>query len=155
MGGRGPFMSPGRNGTSAERTTPSGWHSELVVSIAEINHVILRVLREMGGAGFSEKEQFGVRLSLEEAIVNGIKHGNRQDPAKKVLVRFQVTSHRVTTEIEDEGAGFCPERLPNPLAPENIERPGGRGVFLMRHYMTSVQFNERGNRVTLCKVRSQ
>jgi type II secretory pathway pseudopilin PulG len=65
----------------------------------------------------------------------------------------QISAREVVTEIEDQGAGFSLNQVPNPLAPENIERPGGRGVFLMRHYMTSVQYNERGNRVMLSKTR--
>ncbi len=117
-----------------------------------MNEAITRILQEMAAAGFSEHEQFGVRLSLEEAIVNGIKHGNREDPAKFVELIFSVTGQQVHTEIEDQGPGFNPQILPDPLAPENLERPGGRGVFLMRHYMTTVHYNDRGNRVTLCKV---
>jgi serine/threonine-protein kinase RsbW len=58
-------------------------------------------------------------------------------------------------EIRDEGPGFDPDGLPDPLAPQNLERPGGRGVFLIRQYMTWVQFNETGNAVTLCKVKGQ
>ncbi|MBI3412187.1 MAG: ATP-binding protein [Planctomycetes bacterium] len=148
-------MPQSRTGPHAETQEKPGWQSAAVVSLVDMNHVIARILHHMTGAGYTDKEQFGVRLSLEEAIVNAIKHGNHEDPTKKVHVRFQITPFVITTEIEDEGTGFNPERVPNPLAPENIERPGGRGVFLMRHYMTSVQFNERGNRVILSKVRAR
>ena len=119
----------------------------------DMNNVIGHILDLMAQAGFSERDQFGARLSLEEAIVNGIKHGNREDPGKFVLVSFAVDDRQMTTEVEDQGPGFSPERVPDPLAPENIERPGGRGVFLMRHYMTSVHYNDRGNRVTLAKAK--
>jgi serine/threonine-protein kinase RsbW len=118
-----------------------------------MNGLIAHLVAEMERVGFSEREQFGVRLSVEEAIVNGFKHGNREDPAKIVTVSYFVTPGEITTAIEDQGPGFNPERVPDPLAPENIERPGGRGVFLMRHYMTSVEYNERGNRVILSKTR--
>lgn len=124
-----------------------------VRTLADINDAIARILAEMGQAGYTEREQFGARLSLEEAIVNGIKHGNHEDPAKVVRIRYRISAVEFHAEIEDEGPGFDPERVPDPLAPENIERPGGRGVFLMRHYMTSVHYNERGNAVTLCKLR--
>lgn len=123
--------------------------------MAEMNQLISLILGEMARVGFTEREQFGVRLSLEEAIVNGIKHGNREDPTKVVTVAYAITDLEVITEIEDQGSGFNPNHVPNPLAPENLERPGGRGVFLMRHYMTTVHFNERGNRVRLCKSRGQ
>ena len=123
--------------------------------VADINPLIGEILALMHAGGFSEKDQFAVRLSLEEAMVNAVKHGNGEDPRKKVLLSFQVTPDVCTVRIEDEGPGFRPEGIPDPLAPENLERPGGRGVFLMRHYMTSVHFNERGNCVTLGKKKSK
>jgi serine/threonine-protein kinase RsbW len=124
-----------------------------VRTTAEISAFIGRVLTEMAQAGFGEHDRFGVRLALEEAIINAIKHGNRGDPAKQVQVTYHINSGEIVTEIEDQGSGFNPSQVPNPLAPENLERPGGRGVFLMRHYMTFVQYNERGNRVLLAKTR--
>lgn len=131
-----------------------GWQTAHVATLAEMNCVIAKILSLMADVGFTDREQFGSRLALEEAIVNGIKHGNREDPTKKVHVRFHINSRQATLEIEDEGPGFNPDRVPSPLAPENLERPGGRGVFLMRHYMTTVDFNECGNRVTLSKIRA-
>lgn len=116
--------------------------------------VIEKILSLMQTAGFPERDLFGMRLSLEEAIVNGIVHGNRDNPDKSVHVRYQLHPEQVVIEIEDEGPGFRPEHLPDPLAPENLERPSGRGVFLIRHYMTWVKFNERGNRLTLGKSKS-
>jgi serine/threonine-protein kinase RsbW len=125
-----------------------------VRTTAEINSFIGRLLGEMARAGFGEHDQFGVRLALEEAIINGIKHGNREDPTKFVRIYYAVSPREIVTEVEDQGPGFNPSQVPSPLAPENLERPGGRGVFLMRHYMTMVQYNERGNRVLLCKTRA-
>jgi serine/threonine-protein kinase RsbW len=142
-------------GVPAADPPPSdSWHHRQFHVAVDIHPVIQHILQLMHAAGFSEHEQFSVRLALEEALVNALKHGNRDDPRKKVAVSFQVTPEHATTRIEDEGAGFDPRRIPDPLAPENLERPGGRGVFLMRHYMTSVQFNERGNGVTLSKTRT-
>jgi serine/threonine-protein kinase RsbW len=142
------------SGTSSA-LEPSARQCAEIRTLSEMNGLIAHLLAEMGRAGFSEREQFGVRLSVEEAIVNGFKHGNREDPAKFVLVYYCISSREITTEVEDQGPGFNPDQVPNPLAPENLERPGGRGVFLMRHYMTNVQFNERGNRVILSKTRGQ
>lgn len=105
-------------------------------------------------AGFSERDLFSVRLSLEEAIINSIKHGHRGDPSKAVSVRYCVTEQQLLVEIEDQGPGFNPDQVPDPRTPENLERPFGRGVFLMRHYMTWVRFNDQGNCVTLCKSRT-
>src|SRR5262249_43293465 len=92
-----------------------------------------------------------LRLALEEAIVNAVKHGNGYDPAKRVQVRYSVSAERVLAEVEDQGTGFDPARVPDPTAPENLERSCGRGLFLIRAYVTWVRYNERGNCITLCK----
>jgi serine/threonine-protein kinase RsbW len=131
----------------------AGWQQVGIRALAETQTLISRLLAELQPIGFNEKELFGIRLALEEALVNAVKHGNRQDPAKSVRVRYQITNREFLIEIEDEGRGFDPEAVPDPLNPDNLERPGGRGVFLMRHYMSWVQYNEIGNCVTLCKVR--
>lgn len=94
---------------------------------------------------------FAVRLALDEALVNAVKHGNQNDPTKTVLVEFTIDEDRMIIQIEDQGPGFVPEALPDPTAEENLSRPNGRGVMLMRAYMTEVDFNERGNRVILTK----
>jgi serine/threonine-protein kinase RsbW len=130
------------------------WERVTVRRSAEVVAVLEDVADKLRAAGYSRKEEFGVRLALEEAIVNAIKHGHRGDPSKQVSVRYRVEADRVTVEVEDEGPGFRPEAVPDPLAPENCERDCGRGLLLMRSYMTSVRFNDRGTCVTLCKCRT-
>lgn len=76
------------------------------------------------------------------------------DPAKKVHIQFTVNSQRFDIGIADEGAGFTLEDVPDPMAPENLERPCGRGLLLIRHYMTEVTFHAPGNRLSMCKVRA-
>jgi serine/threonine-protein kinase RsbW len=133
---------------------PEGWHFRAVRSCAEIEPVLAAVVDELTAAGYSRKEIFGVRLALEEAIVNAIKHGHRGDPAKEVRVRFRVGPAGMLAEVEDEGPGFDPNEVPDPLDPDNLERECGRGLLLMRSYMTSVRYNDRGTCVTLCKERA-
>jgi serine/threonine-protein kinase RsbW len=116
--------------------------------------VIDSVIAAMDRSGFSGKDLFGVRLAMEEAIVNAVKHGNRGDKNKHVRVGYQVHQERVLVEIEDQGSGFNPDQVPDPTAPENLEKPSGRGLLLMKTYTTWVRFNARGNCVTLCKERS-
>lgn len=123
-------------------------------SLGEVEGVLSALCRELEAAGYPEKDIFAVRLSLDEAIVNGIKHGNRGDPGKTVCVRYRLAPESLWVEVEDQGEGFDPKQVPDPLAPENLERCSGRGLFLMRAYMTWVRYNERGNCVTLCKYRS-
>jgi serine/threonine-protein kinase RsbW len=100
----------------------------------------------------ADKEIFSVRLALEEALVNAIKHGNQMDRSKKVQISYRFVADRFEVRITDEGAGFDPNDVPDPTAVENLERPCGRGLMLMRHYMSEVAYNSRGNCVCMAKV---
>ena len=100
----------------------------------------------------TDQEVFSVRLALEEALVNAIKHGNQMDRAKKVHIAYRVGPERFDIHIRDEGPGFDPADVPDPTAAENLERPCGRGLMLMRHYMTEVEYNATGNSVSMTKV---
>jgi serine/threonine-protein kinase RsbW len=103
---------------------------------------------------YTEHEIFAIKLAVEEALVNAIKHGNQLDPDKQVQVSFQVTCERFDIRIVDEGPGFNPEDVPDPTAIENIERPCGRGLLLIRGFMTDVQYHGTGNIVTMSKIRN-
>jgi serine/threonine-protein kinase RsbW len=116
--------------------------------------VLATVAADMTALNYGRKDIFAVKLGLEEAISNALKHGNRRDPGKRVRIRYRVTADRVVAEVADEGAGFDPAAVADPLAAETNERPGGRGLFLMRSYMTWVAFNGRGNVVALCRTRT-
>ena len=102
---------------------------------------------------YTEHEIFSIRLALEEALVNAIKHGNQMDPDKRVKGQYRVTPERFEVRIADEGPGFDPEEIPDPTLPENIEKGCGRGVFLIRGFMTEVTYHAPGNVVTMSKVR--
>lgn len=100
----------------------------------------------------TDKEIFGVRLALEEALVNAIKHGNQMDRTKQVIISYRFVGNRLDVQITDEGCGFDPNDVPDPTDVENLERPCGRGLMLMRHYMTEVNYNDRGNSVSMSKL---
>ena len=100
----------------------------------------------------SERDAFSIRLALEEALVNAIKHGNQLDRSKKVAISYRVQTDRFEITITDEGTGFDPADVPDPTAVENLERPCGRGLMLMRHYMTEVHYAGCGNCVSMSKV---
>jgi serine/threonine-protein kinase RsbW len=102
---------------------------------------------------YSERDIFSIKLALEEALVNAIKHGNQLDKQKKVRIHYKVTSSRFDVRITDEGGGFDPGDVPDPTAVENLERPSGRGLMLMRHYMNEVCYNDNGCTVVMSKVR--
>ncbi len=112
-----------------------------------------RILNRLEDLGYPPRDVFGCRLALEEALVNAIKHGNRFDPAKSVRIDCRIGPERFRIEIEDEGPGFTPEQVPDPTAEENLEKPSGRGIMLMRAFMTHVAYLGRGNRLLLEKER--
>ena len=111
---------------------------------------IIKLLEELN---YPPRDIFGVRLALEEALVNAIKHGNGMDPDKSVRVDCRVNRDSVRIEIEDEGPGFQPEDVPDPTEDENLEKPCGRGIMLMRAFLSLVEYNASGNRVVLVKDR--
>lgn len=116
--------------------------------------VVTTLLRELGARGWAEDDVFAVHLALEEALVNAIKHGNQRDPSKSVQVICRLAPDRIQIEVEDEGEGFDPGSVPDPTRDENLEVPSGRGIMLMRCYMTSLDFNDKGNRVKMEKLRT-
>ena len=121
--------------------------------ISEVLRIQEMVLADAAREGFNERAQFAIRLALDEALCNAIRHGNKSDPRKKVTVQFDFTPAELVVSIEDEGHGFSPDEVPDPTLEENLQKLGGRGVMLMKAYMTRVEYNERGNRVTMAKAR--
>lgn len=129
--------------------------TELTIAsdLSEARRVQEQIEEALHANGYTEHDTFAIKLALEEALVNAIKHGNQMDPDKRVYVVFGVTPERFDIRITDEGAGFNPEDVPDPTAIENLERPCGRGLLLMRGFMTDVQYHGKGNVVTMSKVR--
>jgi len=109
------------------------------------------IMEEVSELGFSDEAQFSIRLAVEEAVVNAIKHGNRFDKNKKVFLRFGCNGNQFSLTVRDEGRGFDPNTIPDPTAPENLTLPYGRGIMLMNAYMDHVTFSPTGNEVTLVK----
>lgn len=99
---------------------------------------------------YAKASRFAVRLALEEALTNAFRHGHRTLPCDTpVTVDLVVGPQEVTITVEDQGPGFSPDDVPDPTLDENLDKPAGRGLMLMRAYMASITYNERGNRVTL------
>ncbi len=90
-----------------------------------------------------------VLVAITEATNNAIQHGNQNDPNKMVHISYTVDSEMIHFTIQDEGSGFNPDILPDPTDPENIEKPHGRGVFLMKRLADRVTFEENGTKVCL------
>jgi serine/threonine-protein kinase RsbW len=90
-----------------------------------------------------------ILIALTEAVNNAILHGNKSVKAKKIFVSFIPNQNDLLFTVEDQGEGFDYDGLPDPTDPANIEKPSGRGVFLMRHLADSVMFHEKGRKVEL------
>ena len=96
-----------------------------------------------------ESKKDDVLLVLNEAVMNAIVHGNKNDPQKHVTVTAYLNSQKMTFRIKDEGPGFDPSGLPDPLDPANLLKLGGRGVFLINQYADEVHYSEKGNEVEI------
>jgi serine/threonine-protein kinase RsbW len=121
--------------------------------LAEARRVQELIEEALTASAYTEHDIFAIKLALEEALVNAIKHGNQMDPDKRVFIVYLVTAERFEIRITDEGEGFNPEDVPDPTDERYIDRPCGRGLLLMRGFMTEVQYHGRGNIVSMSKVR--
>lgn len=126
-------------------------HMEIMSTWQAARDAGKRVLSEVAKQDFDEHTSFAIRLALEEGLNNAIKHGSRLDPARRILLDYEITPRRVEIVITDEGKGFDPQAVPDPTCDENLEKPSGRGIMLMRAFMDTVEFNERGTSVRLVK----
>ena len=90
-----------------------------------------------------------ILVALTEAVNNGLQHGNKANPNKNIEVTFKVKDNRIFFIIKDEGSGFDHTTLPDPTDPKNIEKPTGRGIFLMKHLADNVAFEDKGTKVIL------
>jgi serine/threonine-protein kinase RsbW len=135
--------------TGQDTAIPGATSVELHRDRAVIDRLIEHVLHLARQHGFEDGSLFAIRLALEEAITNAFEHGHEHIQDETILVEYRVDPSSVDIAVQDRGPGFNPDRLPDPTAMENIAKPSGRGVMLMRAYMTEVRFNTNGNRVRL------
>lgn len=138
----------------ALRVMPREEKEECVVIPSEpmqLNRVETLILDRLEALNYGERIIFGVRLAIEEAVINAIKHGNRMDKAKKVTIKYSVDRDECSISVADEGPGFDPNAVPDPTMDENLELPHGRGLVLMKAYMDDVFYNDKGNMVTMRK----
>jgi serine/threonine-protein kinase RsbW len=113
---------------------------------------LLSILEEKG---FSQDDVFAVHLALEEAFLNAIRHGNKMDASKKVVLDYLVDQEKVEIVMKDEGEGFNPQSIPDPRMGENLYRPEGRGLLLMSAYMDLVEHNKVGNSVHMIRYKNR
>jgi serine/threonine-protein kinase RsbW len=150
-----PTAIPGAKDLIHDHSLAHGTSVHIASDPAEASRVQDQIVQALQACQYAEQEIFSIRLALEEALVNAIKHGNQMDRTKKVRIAYHVRVEHFEVTVADEGPGFDPEDVPDPTAPENLERCCGRGLMLMKHYMSEVSYNRRGNSVRMRKLRKK
>jgi serine/threonine-protein kinase RsbW len=124
---------------------------ELPSDISLMNGVLHYLIERVAALGVIKPDTSNLFIALDEAFVNAVKHGNRQDPHKIVRITADLSAKEARFSIEDEGEGFNISEIPDPCDPANLFKASGRGVLLIYNIMDEVEYNERGNRLTMVK----
>jgi serine/threonine-protein kinase RsbW len=138
-----PSVVETKYGTSMKFVIPSDYNRG--------REVQTRILSEIDKNHYNSDCVFAIKLALEEAMVNAVKHGNKLDPTKKVHVEALVGPSQTEIIIEDEGPGFHRSDVPDPTAIENLEKCSGRGILLIEAYMTTAEWTNNGRRLHMTK----
>ena len=122
-------------------------------TLASVNKAEQAVTEVAAKSGFDEDECGRIAMAVREATVNAVLHGNRYDPTKRVTVSFETIPDSLTITVRDEGPGLDTLLIPDPLAPENLLKQSGRGIFLIRAFMDEVRFRDMspGTEITMIK----
>lgn len=123
---------------------------ELPADVRSIEHAVEYVVRRCRGCELhAERLRLNFRVGLTEALSNAMLYGSADDPSKRVRVEVTFGQGTIRARVTDQGCGFDPFSIPDPTCPENIMKPSGRGLFLMRQLLDEVLYNDQGNQVTL------
>jgi len=124
----------------------------LTLSLEDVPQLVNNIIKELNYDHLSSDVAFDIKLSLEEALVNAVKHGNKQDGTKKVFIRAEVTSNdRLEIEVKDQGKGFDYLNLSPPISEKKAASFSGRGVFLIQKHMDEVIFFDGGRGIKMIK----
>ncbi|HTA81444.1 MAG TPA: ATP-binding protein [Bacteroidia bacterium] len=136
--------------SSAQTTTSANQQQLELPSSVEALHIIEKLIETICSTYTVNEDHYGnILVGVTEAVNNAIYHGNRSDPNKKIHVGFETTPQTIVFSIRDEGPGFDFNNLPDPTDPENLEKPSGRGIFLMKALADEVSFTDDGRCVTI------
>lgn len=134
-------------------------HNEEIFEVIDIPSTLAaakepeaRILRKLADCGYDEDATFAIKLALEEAMTNAVRHGNGNDASKRVVVRFAIDAEQAIICVRDEGCGFKPEEVPDPTSPDRISLPCGRGIMLIKAYMNDVEYRADGREVRMVKI---
>jgi serine/threonine-protein kinase RsbW len=120
--------------------------ASLPENIIKVEVIVNQLKADMG---LSDEMEANILVSLTEAVNNAIYHGNRCDGSKQVTINLNSTAESLVFSVSDEGAGFDTENVSDPTSPENIDKPTGRGIFLMRSLADQVEFLDGGKKVQI------
>lgn len=136
--------------TQAPTHAPDSGSLRIPFDQREIDDAQSRIVAMIERHGYPKASVFALRLSLHEAVANAFKHGHKDLPQETpITLAFHIADDHVELSVEDQGPGFDPGAIPDPTLEENLERGSGRGLLLIRAYMTSADFNAKGNKLTL------
>jgi serine/threonine-protein kinase RsbW len=146
-------ISPKKTKIQAEtsKSQPTGNHQQLELpSAVEGLHIIEKLIETICSTYKLNEDYYGnILVAVTEAVNNAIHHGNKSNPGKKVHVGFETTPETLLFSVRDEGPGFDYDNLPDPTDPVNLEKPTGRGIFLMKHLADKVTFTDNGRCVSI------
>ena len=120
--------------------------------IEAINDAASAAAQFVERAGIDVDARFGIDLAVREAVTNAVLHGNRQDEAKQVKVRFKSSQHAIEITVRDQGEGFDPGRVPDPTDPQNLLKANGRGMLFMRTFMDEVEWSHHPEGGTVVRM---
>ncbi len=135
--------------TSSQPSQVESGAVKLLNERTAIERVEATILSAAERHGYAKASKFAIKLSLEEAMANAFHHGHRDLPDEPITVEYRVDGREVRIGVEDKGPGFDPGTIPDPTLDENLEQPTGRGIMLIRAYMSEVGFNASGNRLDM------
>ncbi len=139
--------------TLPPKPTVKTW--DIPSTLPVMRDLVEEVAQLLAGADWPEDAVFAVRMGLDEAVANAVKHGNQSDPAKRVWVEVKLHADRVEITVRDQGQGFDPAQLPDPTDCECIERTHGRGVMLIHVYMNEARYSAKGNELFMLRLRDR
>lgn len=131
--------------------TDSKFHFVIASDYAGMREVQGKLMAAVAAHGFGEEASFAIKLALEEALINAIKHGNKLHPDKRVTIDAEITDRAAEFTIVDEGAGFARCDVPDPTDLANLEKCSGRGLLLIESYMTEVKYADEGRRLWMIR----
>lgn len=120
------------------------------LSYVEVAEQVTAILAHQ--VGFDDDAAMWISMAIREAVINAIRHGNKEDRSKCVDIHYLINHDSLSVRVSDRGEGFDPTTAPNPLDPENILKPSGRGIFYMKAFMDEVEYSPRPGGGTVVRL---